>query len=464
LKAETRVKALVLSEAQDHPSKCRRNAAHDADATRGPRMDAPSILPPAGTNIPMKENKKTSRADRPTVIVYKSRLLPYSETFIREQVRMLSGWRGILAGDNMVRKGLALDGLDVRLLGYRSRLVQRVANHSSRYLIWPWPRLRALKAERADLLHIHFATDAYRVWPLARQLDLPTLITLHGYDINTYASWWESGRGGRRMRRYPAGLLELARDRRVHFIAVSRAIRQSAIDFGLPEQKISVRHIGVDTASFTPGPTPLADRHDILYVGRLVEKKGCRYLLQAFEQIQDDFPQHRLVIVGSGPLEAKLKAYAAERGVRAVFLGALPAQQVRQCLDEARVFCLPSVTAENGDAEGLGIVILEAQAAGVPVITSARGGAQEGIVHGVTGFAHGERDVRAIRQDLFALLQNDELATQFGRRGREHVVASMDIVECNQRLEELYDEHAFGRSRRARAGMRIFPRSERQYI
>jgi glycosyltransferase involved in cell wall biosynthesis len=411
-------------------------------------------------------NENIQSAKRPTVIVYKSRLLPYSETFIREQVRMLSSWRGILAGDGIARKGLALDGLEVRLLGYRHRLAQRIANQSSPYLIWSWPRLRALKAEHADLLHIHFATDAYRIWPLARQLNLPTLITLHGYDINTYRSWWEAGHGGRQMRKFPAGLVKLAQDGRVRFIAVSKAIRQSAIDFGLPEEKITVSHIGVDTTRFTPGPKPITERRDILYVGRLVEKKGCRYLLQAFEQIQDAFPEYRVVIVGDGPLRAELKAFAQERGIRATFLGALPAEQVRQCLNETRVFCLPSITADNGDAEGLGIVILEAQASGVPVITSARGGAQEGIVHGLTGFAHDEKDVQAIRQGLVALLQSDELAARFGERGREHVLATMDITACNRRLEELYEQHAFGRTSRngAPANVKLFPRGQRQCI
>jgi len=411
----------------------------------------------------MKKDNTRPRGTRPTVIVYKSRLLPYSETFIREQVRMLCGWRGILAGDAMVRKGLALDGLDVRLLGYRHRIAQRLATRISPLLIWSWPKMRALKAERADLLHIHFATDAYRIWPLARKLNLPTLVTLHGYDINTHRSWWEAGEAGREMRHFPAGLLKLAQDPRVHFIAVSKAMRQSAIEFGLPEDKITVSHIGVDTRAFTPGPKPIAARRDILYVGRLVEKKGCRYLLEAFEQVQDDFPDYRLVIVGNGPLEAQLKSYARERGVRAEFLGAIPADQVRQRLDDTRVFCLPSITADNGDAEGLGLVIIEAQAAGVPVITSARGGAQEGIIHGQTGFAHAEKDVAAIRDGLVALLQDDELAARFGERGREHVVATMDIATCNLQLEELYAQHAFGHTRHAgTANVKLFPCSERQ--
>jgi glycosyltransferase involved in cell wall biosynthesis len=379
------------------------------------------------------------------VIVFRSRLLPYSETFIREQVRMLSHWKGVLVGESMATNGLSLDGMDVRLLGFRNRILHKLAMFASSFVNLSPSRVKALKRERADLLHIHFATDAYRFWPVARHLDLPVLITLHGYDITTHKSWWESGKGGgRSMKRFPSGLLDIARDDRVHFIAVSHAIKKSAIEFGIPESKITVGYIGVDTRKFTPGPKPIADRREILYVGRLVEKKGCEYLLRAFSEIQNDFPDYRLMIVGGGPLEAELKAFAEAHGARTTFLGPLSGEQVRQRLAEARVFCLPSITADNGDAEGLGIVILEAQASGVPVITSARGGAQEGIVHGKTGFAHGEKDVAAIREGLISLLQDDELATRYGASARRHVVETMDLGRCNLHLEEIYEKHAFG--------------------
>lgn len=400
------------------------------------------------------------------VIVFRSRLLPYSETFIREQVRMLSHWKGVLVGESLAPTGLSLDGMDVRLLGFRNRILHKLSMLASSFVSLSPSRVRTLRQERADLLHIHFATDAYRFWPVARHLDLPVLITLHGYDITTHKSWWESGKGGgRRMKGFPSGLLDIARDDRVHFIAVSHAIKKSAIEFGIPEDKITVSYIGVDTQKFTPGPKAIADRREILYVGRLVEKKGCEYLLQAFSDIQKDFPDYELMIVGGGPLEGELKAFAQARGVRANFLGPLSGEQVRERLAEARVFCLPSITAENGDAEGLGIVILEAQASGVPVITSARGGAQEGIVHGKTGFAHGEKDVAAIRQGLISLLQDDELATRYGASARQHMVETMDLGRCNLQLEEIYDRHAFGQTVPAPATDLACPAPrQRQYI
>jgi glycosyltransferase involved in cell wall biosynthesis len=376
------------------------------------------------------------------ILVYKADLLPYSETFIREQVRMLVRWHGVLVGERRLPHGLPLDELDVRVVGYRHRLLNRLARASSRLLTLPPDKPARLRAEHAQLLHVHFGIDAYLIWPVARRLDLPVLVTLHGYDINTERQWWESGRGGFVLRQYPQGLLAMARDPRVHFIAVSHAIRERAIEVGIPPEKISVNYIGVDTRRFVPGGPPLAQRDEVLFVGRLVEKKGCRYLIEAFGQVQDRFPDARLVIVGTGPQEPRLRALAQQLGVRVEFPGSLSPREVRERLLRARVFCLPSITARNGDAEGLGIVLLEAQAAGVPVITSARGGAEEGIVHGSTGFAHAEKDVGALRDGLAALLGNDELATRFGLDGRRHVVENMDIRDCVARLETIYDRHA----------------------
>lgn len=376
------------------------------------------------------------------VLVYRCNLLPYSETFIREQIRMLSSWTGVLVGDSLVSGGLSLDGLNVSILSYRNKVARKLARLASRFTVAS--KLKALRLEHADLLHIHFGIDAYKIWPLAKKLEMPILVTLHGYDINTYADWWESGQGGRAMQNYPSSLLEIARGPGVHFIAVSEAIKARAIEFGIPEPKITVSYIGVDTQRFRPGPKPIADRREILYVGRLVEKKGCEYLLRAFSDIQADFPEYRLMIVGDGPLEAQLKELAVSNATRATFLGPLSSEQVRERMAEARVFCLPSITADNGDAEGLGIVILEAQASGVPVVTSARGGAKEAILHGETGYAHGEKDVDAIKRGLVSILGDDALAARFGSSGRRHMVEHMDLASCMLQLEALYERHAFG--------------------
>src|ERR1019366_3200949 len=104
------------------------------------------------------------------------------------------------------------------------------------------------------------------------------------------------------------------------------------------------------------------------------------------------------------------------------------------------VFCLPSVTALNGDAEGLPIVLLEAQASGIPVVTSALGGNHEGIVHGETGFTFAERDVDELAARVSELLVDDQLATRMGAAGPTFVARKFDMRLCTRDLESLYDD------------------------
>ena len=380
-------------------------------------------------------------AAMPTVLVYRSSLLSLSETFISEQLGALRRWKGILIGLRQLAQ-LPLDGIDIRTLrGHPPTLLERV-----RWKIHGWlgmiPRSAAarLEAEGASLLHVHFGVDAVEAWPIAKALELPMLVTLHGYDMSIDRAWWETGKGGRRMRTYPARLLELAQQPRVRFIAVSDAIRQRAMSWGIPESRISVCYIGIDCTKFTPFGLPIADRQRrILFVGRLEEKKGCEYLIRAFAKVQASVSDASLIIIGDGTLRDHLQKLALELGVHAEFRGSLSNLDVRHELSLARAFCLPSVRAGNGDAEGLPIVLLEAQASAIPVVTSASGGTMEAIKHGVTGLAVPERDVDALAGALTTLLTDDAVATSMSSAGPAFVAGSFDIRSCTEHLEAAYD-------------------------
>lgn len=246
--------------------------------------------------------------------------------------------------------------------------------------------------------------------------------------------------GGHSRKHYPDRLIEIGRDSRVTFLAVSNAVKQQAIGFGLPEEKVKVSYIGIDDDDFMPSNILCSERRDILFVGRLVEKKGCQYLLDAFRLIKDDFPDTKITVAGDGPLRGGLEKFAQANNINADFLGAVSGGDVASLMRQARVFCLPSIRAENGDAEGFGLVILEAQASGVPVITSAEGGRQEGIIHGKTGFSHEERDVQALSMYLRRLLSDDDLANEFSKKAREFVSEKLKIADCTDALEKLYDK------------------------
>lgn len=377
-----------------------------------------------------------------TVLVYASNLLPWSETFIKEQILALRRWRGVLIGMRRAHE-LSLDGMNVRTLrseppSFFDRLHWKLSRSLGTV---PSSVINRLKNERPSLLHAHFGVEAVKAWPIAKALDLPMLVTLHGYDININPEWWEAGNGGTAMREYPKGLLALASYPQVTFVAVSDAIRERALSYGIPESKITVKYIGVDTSKFTPGGRPIIERSPrVLFVGRFAEKKGCEYLIRAFVKVEEVVPDARLILVGDGDLRERLQHLVRELGVSAEFLGALSATGVLQQLHLAQVLCLPSVTAANGDAEGFGMVLLEAQASGVPVVTSALGGASEGIQEGITGFSFKERDVGTLAAHLVCALTNDTIANALSLASPKFVAEHFCLARCTAALERLYDD------------------------
>lgn len=379
------------------------------------------------------------RDQRRTVLVFRSRPLAHSETFIKEQILAYREWRPILIGRRPTI-GLSLDDLNVRFLEEkRPALSDKIRSTLWRRLGWPTLRLDALEHEGPRLLHAHFGPDGVLAAPIASALKIPLVVTLHGYDINIYREWWEAGHAGKFMRGYPRRLLRLAEQPFVHFVAVSDAIRHRAIEFGIPAAKVTVCHIGINRKMFFPSGTPISARRPrVLFVGRLIENKGCRYLIEAMASAQRSVSEAKLIVIGDGPSRSNLEELAKRLDVNVEFRGLQPSTEVKRELDEARLLCLPCITIESGASEGLGMVLLEAQASGVPVLTSARDGRSEAVADGITGFAFRERDTEALKMGLMTLLTDDPTAMRMAEAAPHFVRKHFDIDTCTTHLEALY--------------------------
>lgn len=205
-----------------------------------------------------------------------------------------------------------------------------------------------------------------------------------------------------------------------------------------------VHAIGVDLQRFRPVAGARRQRV-VLFVGRLVEKKGCLDLINAMSEVQRVLPDASLVVIGEGPLRASSEASAAALGVRCRFLGSQSEHIVRQWMEQAAVFCVPSVVAATGDAEGFGMVFIEAQAMGVPVVSTRSGGIPEAVKHGETGLLVGERSPRSLAAALLALLQNDLLWQTYSHAGRKYVEQHFDLCKQTERLETLFEQLIDGR-------------------
>ena len=146
-------------------------------------------------------------------------------------------------------------------------------------------------------------------------------------------------------------------------------------------------------------PVP-RNRNLIVYVGRLIEKKGCSYLIRAAQLAARNCPDLELAIIGDGPLRSELEALAKTSGVRCEFLGTLSDPElgntVLDWLNRARIFCMPSVTASDGNTEGQPAVFVEAHALGVPAVSFDTAGIGEAALNGKTGLLVEEKNVEQL--------------------------------------------------------------------
>lgn len=371
------------------------------------------------------------------VLIFRDKLLPYSQTFIKSQAEALKNWEYMYLTSNLTQ-GLPIEESRVLFLPkiLKNKFVKKNLGPLYQFLYRRF--IKKLKAMHFDLLHAHFGTDAIKVSEIAQDLNIPLVVTLHGTDINIYKEVWESGARGKNKIQYPAKLLAIANQKNTYFIAVSQAIKDRAIDFGIPSEKLTVRYIGVNTQLFKAKINP-AKNKDILFVGRMIENKGVRVLLNAFAKVHSNVPETKLVLIGDGPEMDSYRSIAKSLRLPVEFLGVKSQIEVIQQLYKSRIFCLASHTIEDGASEGMATVVLEAQACGIPVVTSARGGSTEGIIHGETGFAFLEKDENQLADYLIELLKNDDLIEKMSINAVKHIHTNFDLQKCTIDLESFYD-------------------------
>jgi glycosyltransferase involved in cell wall biosynthesis len=269
---------------------------------------------------------------------------------------------------------------------------------------------------------------------LAEQLGVPLVTALHGYDVTISDEAMSKTRLGRA---YLQGRSTLQKAGAL-FLSCSDYVRARGLEMGYPADRTIVHSIGVDVERFKPPGLLRPREKSVLFVGRLVEKKGCGTLIEAMAGVQRRYPAAELVVVGDGPLRTEYEARAVALGVRCRFLGVQPAAVVRDRMSRASVFSVPSMVATTGDAEGFGMVFIEAQAMGLPVVSTLSGGIPEAVKNGETGLLVAERDSAALAEGILRLLQDEQLWQEYSLAGRRNVVNHFNLAQQTGRLENLF--------------------------
>jgi len=285
------------------------------------------------------------------------------------------------------------------------------------------------------LIHAHFLQDGAGILPFAARRKIPLVVTAHGYDATVTAREHARRSEGLWYLALKPFLLRYAQG----IICVSNWIKQCLLEAGYPEEKLRVIPLGIDMNRLPTPPSPYG-RRGALFVGRLVEKKGVQYLLDAWAKLPPRVQREPLTIIGDGPLMPTLVEQARQLGITPNFMGPRPREDVFAAMASHRVFAMPSIRAANGDSEGLPIVLMEAQAMGMAIVAFDEGPMREAIKPGSTGLLARAHNSNDFADHLRTLVPATDLCEDFGKAGRAHVEAKFDLNRSVATLEDYYDE------------------------
>jgi colanic acid/amylovoran biosynthesis glycosyltransferase len=360
----------------------------------------------------------------PRVALFCTNFLPYSMTFVYEQIRHhtryeveVFAWRRLFPGRFPFEPVHLAEAHYI--MSRKSRRFERV-----------------FASTRFDVVHAHFGPGGAYALPFAQRAGLPLIVTFHGYDVPLLQSperfmpehWPYALRGPGLLRDMALGL------------CASTELYEMLRGLGVPPERLRVHRLGIDLERFRPA-TKATDEVLVVMVGRFVEKKGFAYGIESFARAARG-RRARLILVGDGPLERSLVDLTERLGVRerVSFAGALPQAEVAALLGRAHVLLAPSVVARGGNRESGLIVVKEASACGTIPVGTLHGGIPESIDDGRSGFLVPERDVEAMAERLGQLIDDPALRARMGQAARLKIEREYDNRERVGTLEAIYDE------------------------
>jgi colanic acid/amylovoran biosynthesis glycosyltransferase len=285
-----------------------------------------------------------------------------------------------------------------------------------------------------DVVHVHFGTNALDVARLKGMglLNAPLVTTFHGFDITRVP-----GKEGPDFYRLLFSCGDI-------FIVATRFLCKKSIEAGVPEAKIKLlkNSIDIEKFSYSAADISCADRFIVLTVARLVPVKGHVAAIRAIGLLVSRYPSIVYHVVGEGKERAALEALVDSLGLQnhVIFFGPVENNRVIDYYLEADLFLLPSVIVDDGSEESQGVVLLEAQACGLPILATETGGIPESVLEGESAILVPPNDSKAISDALMLLIDNRQRLVSMGGKGREYVEKEYDRKQCIIKLADIYRE------------------------
>ncbi|QQX76797.1 MULTISPECIES: glycosyltransferase family 4 protein [Aequorivita] len=351
---------------------------------------------------------------------------PYSETFIQAHKNYLKGKIFYYYGT----RNIQLEGTshlstpwERRFLNFTRRLLKKQQSFVRDTVI-----INSLNKNKIDVVLAEYGTHADYILPLIKKAGVPMVVHFHGFDASRM-DVTEKHNNYTEVFQYASKV-----------IAVSKKMEQMLLDLGCPQEKLVYNVYG-------PQPEfikvkPMFTKKQFVGIGRFTDKKAPYYTILAFKKSIENHPDAKLIMAGDGQLLNTCKNLVKHLGIEAQveFPGVITPERYRELLSESLGFVQHSITAENGDMEGTPLAVLEASAAGLPVISTYHAGIPDVIIDRKTGLLCNEHDVDSMAAYMISLLDNHSFAKELGTAGKmniqdnfsmeRHISALQNVLEA----------------------------------
>jgi glycosyltransferase involved in cell wall biosynthesis len=366
-----------------------------------------------------------------------------SELWMKRQLIYMKDYIGyICAIDGNFKK---LNGVDFYNLYYdypvflKALIRLGVIRERSREERFSYVFSRTLVKRKPDVVFINYLTMAYKLKDVLASYKGKVYVQIHGFDVTWDFVNYNAGKP-----QFDDSYRKFARSiqEKVHFIANSCFTKEKLVCAGVKEKNISIKYFGVPCNTADRAKRRDCSDFRILYLGRLIDCKGPDLVIRAFNLACLKGLKAELIIAGNGPLfstcdqEREKSPYKN----RIKLVGEVSSEEGQRLRDISDVFtahnCKGRITRQE---EAFGVSIIEAMAAGLPVVTGRSGGLVESVIHGETGFLFEPGDIEAHANYLLALYQNEELRLRLARHAIDRVKNRFTIEREKNRLLEILD-------------------------
>lgn len=331
----------------------------------------------------------------------------YSETFIQASRQLLKGKKFYYYGGEIPSSlndgSLRISSL-FRVINKIKRILSFTELNSEEEIFF-----KSLKSNNIQVVLAHYGTTAHKIKKICEKASIPLVVHFHGFDASTY-SVIKNCNNYSEVFQYTSKV-----------IAVSQVMKQKLIELGCSEDKIVLNPYGSNDSFFNIKAS--FSKPQFIAVGRFVNKKAPYLTILAFKKVIEKYPEMKLIMGGDGMLLETCKNIVNYYGLgdNIIFKGIISPDEYINYLSNSLAFIQHSVTAENGDMEGTPVAVLEASAAGVPIISTIHAGIPDVIINGETGLLSKEHDVEQMSINILRVIENPELAKEMGRKGRENI-------------------------------------------